>query len=250
MKVVFIASLIFEMSVSTAQGASLQVNSSVKKFTSGGEAIQVECFVPEVKGQYPALLLLHGIDGLVKRHRDYQKAAQQISSKGFVVLLVHYFDRTRTKIADKATMEKHFLDWVKVVHDGILFARQMTTVDSSRIGLIGYSMGGYLSMSAAVLAFQDKVKPKAIVELFGGLPKLLAWNIGKIPPTLILHGEKDRIVSVREAHTLAELLTKAKVPYEMKIYKNQGHGFSGNEADDAIDRSVTFLNKYLRGNQK
>jgi len=40
-----------------------------------------------------------------------------------------------------------------------------------------------------------------------------------MPPTLILHGDKDVLVNVAEAHSLDELLTAANRPHEMHIYE-------------------------------
>ncbi len=214
-------------------------------YPSGGKQISVEQFLPAARGKLPVLLLLHGSDGLSKRGDDFRAIARMIAGRGYAVLLVHYFDRTGTRYADKEAIDKHFLSWVGTVHDGIAFAGKLPYADPGRLGLIGYSLGGYLSLSSAALAIREEHRVGAIVEYFGGLPKLLAWNAWRIPPTLILHGEKDNLVSVKEARDLEKALREAKVPHEVKIYPDQGHGFSDKVGREAIELAFRFLDKHL-----
>jgi carboxymethylenebutenolidase len=66
-----------------------------------------------------------------------------------------------------------------------------------------------------------------------------------MPPVLILHGEADVVVPVSEAHKLAHTLQERGIPYEMKIYKQAGHGFHGFDMMDAGQRTYCFLKKHL-----
>ena len=43
------------------------------------------------------------------------------------------------------------------------------------------------------------------------------------PPTLVLHGEDDGVVTPRSAHSLAEKLAANNIQYELRIYENIGH---------------------------
>ena len=219
----------------------------VATFVSGGKKVTVEQFLPAKPGKYPALLLLHGSDGLAdKRGEGYRAAARAITARGYAVLLVHYFDRTGTTYADRDTINKHFFAWIGTVHDAVAFAAKMPNVDPARLGLVGYSLGGYLSLSAAALALREEHRVAVVVEYFGGLPGLLRpWIAHRVPATLILHGDKDTLVPVSEAHALAKALKEAMVPFEMKIYPNQGHGFSAEVAREAMERGFRFLDKHL-----
>jgi dienelactone hydrolase len=46
---------------------------------------------------------------------------------------------------------------------------------------------------------------------------------------------------------LEALLKSRKSQYEIKIYPQQGHGFTGSAATDAMQRTVAFLQKNLKG---
>jgi len=114
-------------------------------------------------------------------------------------------------------------------------------VDPERIALLGFSLGAYLSLSAA--AIDSRIK--AVVEYFGGLPKEMKLFMRRFCPVLILHGEADPTVPVAEAYHLQQVLEKRSLPYEMKIYPGVGHGFSGEIWHDSGERALAFLKKYL-----
>ena len=131
---------------------------------------------------------------------------------------------------------------MKTVADAIDYATRQPNVDSKRLGLAGFSLGAYLSLAVASI---DK-DVKAVVEYFGGLPEFFAGRVDTMPPTLILHGAADRVVPVNEAYKLEALLKSKHVPYEIKIYPEQGHGFFGADGEDALKRTLFFFDKNLK----
>jgi carboxymethylenebutenolidase len=84
-----------------------------------------------------------------------------------------------------------------------------------------------------------------VAELFGGLVEPFAADAAKLPPILILHGAQDRIVPVDRAHELEQLLKEHRIPYEIKIYPDQGHVFQGLAQLDALRRVAVFFKKHL-----
>jgi len=82
-----------------------------------------------------------------------------------------------------------------------------------------------------------------LVKLFGGGydAKTDAWQqassalhvTAQTPPFLIIHGEKDNLVPIRQAEEMAGALKKAGVPYELVRVKNGGHGLRPDKPEDA-----------------
>lgn len=209
-------------------------------FESGGKEIQLDCFAPSSNGQrFPAVIGLHGSGG------GYPVVAvpgRLLAAQGFAVFVLHYFDRTGTTwVGDKATAIKHAPVWIKTIWDSISFVSRHPQVDPDRIGLLGFSLGAYLSLGVA--AIDDRVK--AVVDFFGGFPREMKLFMRRFCPVLILHGEADQTVPVSEAHFIQELAERKKVPYEMKIYPGVGHGFSPEIMLDAGQRTLVFLKRYL-----
>jgi carboxymethylenebutenolidase len=241
-------------------------------FPSGGKDIAVECFAPATAGRHPVLVTLHAVDGIDGDcARLYRSAARACAGRGYLVLLVHYFDRTGSAKADVAGYRELFADyfrrkehtaeqvrriallsaaWVEVVRDAVAFARTLPNADGERVGLVGFSLGATVALTAAT---KPELKLAALVEFFGTLPRELWPALKKLPPTLIFHGEEDRVVPVEQAYALVGLLSLRKLAHEAEVYPGVGHMFSrdGKEMQwapflDAKRRTDAFLDGHLK----
>jgi carboxymethylenebutenolidase len=210
----------------------------MSSFVSGNTQIQIDHYPPSKAGNSPAVILAHGSGGPFHGIDPY---AQQAANFGVHVFVVHYFDRTGHSWVYPSQIETHFLDWLQTLKDAVTFVADQPGVDPRRIGLLGFSLGAYLSLS---LATQDS-RIAAVAELFGGLPEHFVKDAANLPPVLILHGGEDQTVPVREARSLEQLLQQHNIPYQVKIYTDQGHIFRGLAQLDAMRRVVSFFRKYL-----
>jgi carboxymethylenebutenolidase len=244
-------------------------------FRSGGKDVRVERFEPTADGKYPALVLLHPIDGLDNASGEvYRGLARDYAAKGYVVALVHYFDRTdaapeelkavralflrraageQLTDAQRKTIEGRFDAWTDTVRDAVADVRKRPNVDPDRVGLVGLSLGGFLALSVAA---QEDMKIAAVVDLFGGLPAERRAGVKTLPPVLVLHGDKDTVVSVDEAKELQKLIADKKLVGEVTIYPGVGHVFMDEKGRmslqavpalmDARARAEAFLEKHLK----
>ena len=227
--------------------ATLAIGSSAagnerREFVSGGKKIGVEVFRPETESKSPGLLVLHGAGGMDYGNAYVRQLAGAFAGQGYATYLVHYFDRTGHRYAADETILKHFETWLSTLTDGVTFLTKQSEVDSERIAVFGYSLGGYL---AVALAAQEP-RVRAVVELAGGIDSSFAKRVQRMPPTLILHGEEDRRVLVSRANELEQVLRKVDAPFEKKIYPGEGHMLSPLSALDAMGRGLAFLQKHLR----
>ncbi len=219
--------------------ARMPVTQSAIVLESGGKDVRLDCFLPSRNGQrFPAVIGLHGSGG---GHATMAEPANLLAEQGFAVYVLRYFDRTGTTEADRETIFRHFPIWMKTLWDAVSLVASQPQVDPERIGLLGFSLGAYLSLSNA--AIDSRVR--AVVEFFGGLPKEMKVFMRRLCPVLILHGEADSTIPVEEAYHLQQVLEKKRIPYEMQIYPGAGHGFSGDVWQDAGFRTLGFLKKHL-----
>lgn len=204
-----------------------------------GQQVTIHQFLPAKPGRHPIVMALHGSGGISNEgHLDF---AQLLANQGFCVFVPHFFEPSGIRWADDTTIWREFPNWMRIISSAIDFSQQQRAADPERVGVVGFSLGGYLALSLAV----EQKRIKAVAEFFGGMPDHFAERLDGMAPVLILHGEQDRTVPVSEAHKIAKLLESKNLPYEMKLYVNAGHGFGPLDMMDAGRRTYFFLKKHL-----
>jgi carboxymethylenebutenolidase len=221
------------------------VSESHITFGSGGKDIGLDSFLPQSSNNlFPAVISLHGSGG---NHAGMSEPARLLATEGFAMYVIHYFDRTNTtRVDSRSAILLHSPFWLKTLWDCVTFVSRQPNIDPDKIGLLGFSLGAYLSLTVA--AVDSRIK--AVVDFSGGLPREVKPFARRYCPVLILHGETDQTVPVQEAYDLQQALERSHTPYEMKIYTGVGHGFSGPAWQDATARTVRFLKTHLAGHGK
>lgn len=192
-------------------------------------SVTVERFGPSVSGG--SVILLYGSDGLTSSGR-YQFAANMIAGAGYNVLLPRYFEATGDQRARYGEIKSKFPVWLEAIET-------ITGDQQARFAVVGFSLGGALALA---LAARDR-RIKAVVDFFGFLPPGL--ERASLPPTLILHGDADRVVPVSNAEAIERLVKSSGGSVQSHIYPGEGHGLSLASWPDAIARTQAFLREHL-----
>jgi dipeptidyl aminopeptidase/acylaminoacyl peptidase len=144
--------------------------------------------------------------------------------------------------------------------------------DPERLGIGGWSYGGFMTAWAITQTsrFKAAMAGAAIINWrsFHGAAHIGLWDrvslranpyepgnvydthspitfVSQVStPTLILHGENDRIVPVDQGYELFRALKDHGVPVEMAIYPREGHGIS--ERPHQLDRMRRWLEWFQR----
>jgi acetyl esterase/lipase len=74
------------------------------------------------------------------------------------------------------------------------------------------------------------------------------WVTEKAPPTLIIHGDADNIVPIKQSRRLIEKLEQAKVPAKLEVRQGKGHGWPNPEPDVAL--MLDWFNQHLAAKKK
>ena len=201
----------------------------------------MDLMLPAMEGIRPAVLVLHGSGGA----SDFPEDVCELANRGYITLAPHYFESTGTSWADLDSIRRHGLTWGQTLLDAVEFATRLPNVDSQSIGLLGFSLGGYLAIA---VASHDR-RIKCVAEFFGGVPERFLPSIEHLPPALILHGQDDEIVPVRHAVELKQLCEKKGFYFEMELYPGAGHNFSGAFMRTAMERAIVFLDQRLKVRQ-
>jgi carboxymethylenebutenolidase len=210
----------------------------------GGKAVRLDHYEPKSPGPSPAILLLHGAGG--NTNFWLEGLIPLIAPAGIAVYAVHYFDRTATVRADLHTLTDgiHVPLWISTIRETLAHIAALPSVDSSRIALVGVSLGAFLSVAVAV---QPGTPPiRAIVDVSGGLvPPYDAGITSAFPPTLILHGDADTVVSIALNRTLEAALTQHRVPHEFHVFPGEGHWFSEPTQARILAHTADFMARKL-----
>jgi carboxymethylenebutenolidase len=226
-------------------------------FMSNDKPVEEHHCVPAGVGPHPAVVLLHGAEARQGDGDDaFERLCATLAEQGYYAEAIEYYSQTgAVNINQPGMMKKDFPIWMGEIVDGLNTMAKNPEIEPRRIAMMGFSLGAYLSLGIGA-TFPDRVS--AIVEYYGGLAPVFKPQAGVMPPTLILHGDQDSIVPVRNATELDELLTKANRPHEMHIYPGADHAFNfagipwydAEAGADAWSRSLKFLAAHLSSGAK
>ena len=214
--------------------------------------IRLQVYEPtDTRTKHPAIILMHGSGGNVARWSD--RFAPALTRAGIALYGPHYFDRTATGRASLTDITDgvHVPLWLGTLAATITHVRTRPNIDPNRIALVGVSLGAFLSLAyAAQMSASpnptDQQTIRCLVDLSGGLIEpFYSLATSHFPPTLILHGEADKVVSVTHAHQLATRLTELHVPHQTHILPHEDHWFSPPAALQLLGHLQHFLTKHL-----
>jgi dienelactone hydrolase len=226
-------------------------------FTSGGDKLAIERFPDKPDATMrKVVILVHGTDGLKNFGSQLRKFAKVLAGKGYLAVLPNYFGPVDTAPKNGTPDEE-----VQRLADAIDWATGQPDAVKGPIGLVGYSLGSALSLRYAEI---NPKKITAIVDNYGPTDQTdpmmsttlsSGWRIvddaAKLPPTLVLHNKKDKIVDIkRHSVPLVAALRKAMIKCDFKDYDDGDpelffHPFleGGKDDKDSQDRTIDWLDK-------
>ncbi len=234
------------------------------------------------KNKVPALVWVHGGPG-GQTMPYYNPIIQYLVNHGYAVLGVNNrgssgYGKSFYKMDDRNHGDKDLKDCIW----GKKWLQAQDYIDTAKIGIIGGSYGGFMTMAAMTSAPEEF---KVGVNLFGvtnwlrtlkSIPPYWAsfrdalytemgdpftadsvrlYNISPLfhggnvkNPVMVLQGSNDPRVLQVESDEMVEAIKAAGVPVEYVIFPDEGHGFVKKENEiKAYSQILEFLDKYLKG---
>ncbi len=232
----------------------------------------------------PLLVIVHGgptgvfVQNFIGSRGAYPIAA--FTSRGYAVL--------RCNVRGSSGYGRDFRyanyeDWgggdYQDIMSGVDHVIEMGVADPDRLGVMGWSYGGYMtswiitqthrfkaaSVGAGVtnlMSFTGTADiPGFVPDYFGGeywevfdrwRSHSAMFNVGGVEtPTLIQHGERDARVPVSQGYELYHALERQGVPVKMVVYPRQAHGIGEPKLQlDAMTRNLEWFEKWIPTNGK
>jgi dienelactone hydrolase len=230
------------------------MSASPESFASSGKSVRLDVYMPATTGLVPVVLVLHGSFGMLPQYRaDIESFAEALAANGIGAALLHYLDATGDGPALPldhldATIKTRHLLWRQVCLDALSAVAADSRFDSSRIGVLGFSLGGFLALSVAMDP-PASVPIAGVVDFFGPTD-LLDTHWLRLPRALIFHGGADPLVDRVHSDRVASGLTvagrKEGTDFTYEVYAKQGHGFKAPDLDDSRDKTVEFFKSVLK----
>jgi acetyl esterase/lipase len=118
-------------------------------------------------------------------------------------------------------------------------------LDPNRIGVIGFSAGGFLVFDLAMHHDADTA-PNFLVTVYPLVPKPLTAPAEKIP-LLLVCAKDDSLVSPTENSVRAHAVWQAAgIPVEMRLYDRGNHGFGISKLNMPTDTWPELMQSWLR----
>jgi dipeptidyl aminopeptidase/acylaminoacyl peptidase len=242
--------------------------------TGDGLSLQGWLIKPsQQRHRLPAIIICHGVGA---NRSDFTDLAVHLSRRGYVVLAFDFRAHGASE-GRRASLGYHEQ---KDVAAALAYLRSHPAVDSGRIGIYGFSMGGVAAILAAseVRAFSAVIADSAYTSLrdqfrhvIGGfyhLPSFPFLNLAVVAyemyfragvgdvnperviaglspiPVFIIAGKGDELIPVENGQ---RLFNAAKEPKELWIIPVSGHGgtvaAAGREYGDRVGE---FFDRYLQ----
>jgi dipeptidyl aminopeptidase/acylaminoacyl peptidase len=228
----------------------------------------------DAKSKLPTVILVHG--GPTGNWSDqFEPWGQLLANAGYAVLYPNVRGSTGYGY-DFMVLNRG--DWgggdFKDVMAGVDYLVARGTADSERLGIAGWSYGGYMAEWAITQTqrFKAAVTGAGISDLaaefgtethpsydewFYGLPyeKLegfrrsspLSYIKSARTPTLILQGEADVVDPLGQSQALYRALKRYGVETELVLYPREGHAFKEEKhLVDRLSRIITWFDKHMK----
>ena len=234
--------------------------------------------VPLGNGPFPAVIINHGHYNPDKYFigAGIQEAAEVFAKNGYVAIGSDYRNHGKSGKGDNFFKHAGYLYDVMYLLGAV---KTLTNVDREKIGMWGFSLGGWLTLKASVIDKSIKVVAlfapqssddtenymalskwhKDVIEVVdkvigppGKNPEAYK-NMSPInfvedmPDYFIMHrGQNDSVIPIEWLTRLRDSLIKQNKKIEFYLYPGQGHSLKGSAWNISMKRTIEFFDRNLK----
>jgi dienelactone hydrolase len=183
--------------------------------------LSAELYLPRGPGPFPTLILMHGCNGIGPNLAAW---AQWLNREGYGALVLDSFGgRGLTRVCGNISVLTGGARSPDV-YEAAKYLATLPIVDSTRIGAIGWSHGGWTVLrSAALEPLHPDVRLRGLVAFYPYCDDVASYQAAT--PLLILHGETDDWTPIAPCRYLADQARAAGRDVTLVGYPGAHHAF-------------------------
>ncbi|HUI30927.1 MAG TPA: dienelactone hydrolase family protein [Candidatus Acidoferrales bacterium] len=243
--------IVFVCVVFVSLADAAEIKTSIVQYVSGSDTVSAYLAQPADAGKHPALIVIHEWWGLT----DWMKQdARDFAARGYVALAIDLYrgalastPQDAYKLLVSVPKERGAMD-LKAAFE---YLASIENVNTAKIGVIGWCMGGSYSFEAATLL----PKLAACVIDYGNVDTTAA-AVGQINcPVLCNFAELDKTYTPKMGEAFKKAMQSAGKKIEFHVYPGVNHAFMNpnnpsvyNETQtaEAWENIFAFLNANLK----
>ena len=225
--------------------------------------------------RYPLVVAVHGGPSSAHVPSWPQRWTAVLPARGYFVLLPNPRGSYGSGEAfTQANVGDFGYGDLRDIEAGVAAAEKAAPIDPARVGIIGWSYGGYMTMWAVTQSktFRAAVAGAGIAnwQSYYGQNRIDQWMLpffgasvydkpeayarsspiafikSAKTPTLVLHGDRDSEVPTPQGYEFWHALRALGVPTQLVIYPEEGHAIQKAEHQrDIEERAVAWFDRYL-----
>lgn len=188
------------------------------KIDTNGRQADAMVYVPRGELNGAAIIMMHGARGLRSTLPLYDPRALQLASRGYVVVMPQYYDATG---GDGDRGGRNMDRWRDVADDAIHKLRQIPGIDPDRVGVWGFSLGGWLAAEAAM----SHETLRSAVAVAAGTDVAEPKYGRRQVPILMINARGDPVISYGSSQEFARDLRSRGAEVDSRVLDSREHLF-------------------------
>jgi carboxymethylenebutenolidase len=208
--------------------AVMPVHGEMVTFASDGSTAPGYLAKPEGNGPWPGVIVIQEWWGLEEHIKD---VARRLAETGFVALAPDLYHGRVTAEPDEArklAMGMQLDVAMRDIQGAIDYLKGLPDVSPKKIGVVGFCMGGTLTLRAAIrsgdVGAAAPFYPGGVDNLFGDIDKIRA-------PIFAAFGADDGSIPLDKVEQFKQLLAQQGKQAEVKVYQGAPHSFFNDTRD-------------------
>jgi acetyl esterase/lipase len=222
----------------TPEATNVHVRSKTEKWVRKVKRPVMEVYAAARPNGTAVIVAPGGGFTILAIEHEGRKVAAWMNERGVTAFVLRY----------RVGLESREASMKAAVEDGLLAVKTVRAragewkVDPKRIGIMGFSAGGYLAIGVAT-GYSAESRPDFAMPIYGVAPSYTVP--ADAPPLFVAVAIDDNERMTGAATGLLDAWKKAKRPLELHVFPDGGHGFGINQTGKSCDAWTGLMERWM-----